>query len=59
VIVSLIAGTTTRKGLKVHAEIDARSYPAGIKVQDGEMGQINLRREAFHGEWNYEIPPRQ
>jgi transposase len=59
VIVSLIAGTTTRKGLKVHAEIDARSYPAGIKVQDGEMGQINLRREDFHGEWNYEILPRQ
>src|SRR5579864_6859019 len=32
VIVSLIAGTTTRKGLKVHAEIDDRSYPAGIKI---------------------------
>src|SRR5208282_577130 len=37
VIVSLIAGTTTRKGLKVHAEVDTRSYPAGIKVPDTEM----------------------
>jgi len=59
VIVSLIAGTTTRKGLKVHAEIDNRSYPAGIKVPDEKMAQINLRRDEFHGEWNYEILPRQ
>jgi len=58
VIVSLIAGTTTRKGLKVHAEIDDRSYPAGIKVPDEEMDLINIRREQFHGEWNYEILPR-
>ena len=59
VIVSLIAATTTRKGLKVHAEIDQRSYPAGIKVPDSEMKRINLRRDAFHGEWNYEILPRK
>jgi transposase len=59
VIVSLIAGTTTRKGLKVHAEIDDRAYPAGIKVPDEEMAQINLRRDEFHGEWNYEILPRR
>ena len=59
VIVSLIAGTTTRKGLKVHAEIDHNSYPAGIKVPDSEMELINLRRDEFHGEWNYEILPRQ
>ena len=51
--VSLIAGTTTRKGLKVHAEIDHRSCPTGIKVPDEEMEQINLRRDVFHGEWNY------
>lgn len=58
VIVSLIAGTTTRKGLKVHAEIDDRSYPPGVKVPDKDMAQINLRRDTFHGEWNYEILPR-
>jgi transposase len=58
VIVNLIAGTTTRKGLKVHAEIDDRSYPAGIKVADKEMDLISIRRDQFHGEWNYEILPR-
>jgi hypothetical protein len=44
--------------LKVHAEIDDRSYPAGIKVPDEEMDRINLRRDTFHGDWNYEILPR-
>jgi transposase len=57
VIVNLIAGTTTRKGLKVHAEIDRNAYPAGIKVADDEMSRINLRRDDFHGEWNYVISP--
>lgn len=59
VIVSLIAGTTTQKGLKVYAEINDRTYPAGIKVGDAEMAQINLQRDGFHGEWNYEILPRK
>jgi hypothetical protein len=59
VIVNLIAGTTTKKGLKVHAKIDDRNYPAGVKVPDSEMAEIQLRREAFHGEWNYEILPRK
>ena len=59
VIVNLIAGTTTKKGLKVQAEIDGQSYPAGIKVPDSEMAEIKLQREAFHGEWNYEILPRK
>lgn len=58
VIVSLIAGTTTRKGLKVRAEVNDKLYPAGIKVSDAELERINLRREEFHGEWNYQILPR-
>jgi transposase len=58
VIVSLIAGTTTKKGLKVHAEIDHRTYPPGTKVSDSEMAEINLLRDQFHGEWNYQISPR-
>ena len=57
VIVSLIAATTTRKGLKVHAEIDDNPYPAGTKVADAEMAGIRIQRDDFHGEWNYEILP--
>lgn len=58
VIINLIAGTTTRKGLKVHAELDDSLYPAGIKVSDDEFKQIHLTRNTFHGEWNYKNDPR-
>lgn len=56
-IVNLIAATTTRKGLKVRAELDPRSYPKGIKVTDKDFESINILREDFHGEWNYSIMP--
>ena len=59
VIVSLIAATTTATGLKVHSELDTASYPSGIKVSDKELAQINLRRDKFHGDWNYEIHPHK
>ncbi|MHB8422840.1 MAG: ISAzo13 family transposase [Leptospirales bacterium] len=57
VIVSLIAATTTRKGLKVRAQLDPNLYPKGIKVSDDEFASIRLTRDDFHGEWNYTITP--
>jgi transposase len=57
-IVSLIAATTTSAGLSVHAELDSRTYHAGIKLSDEDMAQVNLLRDKFHGDWNYEIRPR-
>jgi hypothetical protein len=58
VIVRLIGATTTDKGLTVKAAVDRRKYPAGIKVTDAELADVNLRLDAFHGEWNYRIRPR-
>ena len=57
-IVSLIAATTTTTGLKVHAELNTEIYQAGIKISDQELAQIKIRRDKFHGDWNYEIRPR-
>src|SRR5262249_21692273 len=34
VIVNTIAATTTHTGLTVHAELDTRTYPKGIKITD-------------------------
>lgn len=59
VIVNLIAATTTRKGLKVQAEIDPALYPKGIKVTDEEFATIQIARDNFHGEWNYVISPNR
>lgn len=57
VIVNLITATTTQSGLRVHAEIDASEYPLGKKVTDAELAEVNIKRHAFHGEWNYTILP--
>jgi len=59
VIVNLIKATKTAQGLRVEAEIDHTIYPAGQKVSDEQMAQINLTTESFHGEWNYTIAPLQ
>ena len=59
VIVNLIAATTTRTGLRVSAALDRHAYPAGVSVSDAEMETLYLRPEAFHGEWNYSLLPRQ
>jgi len=58
VVVNLIAATTTETGLKVTCELDRNSYPSGIKVSKGDMERVRLRRDKFHGEWNYTILPQ-
>jgi len=59
VIVTLIANTTTRAGLKIRAELDTSQYPTGTKVSDQELASVNLKRHAFHGEWNYTLSPHR
>jgi len=59
VMVSLIGSTTTRKGLKIRAELDENGYRTGIKISDNEMAEVNIERDNFHGEWNYKIYPRK
>jgi transposase len=57
VILNLIAATSTTTGLTVESYLDTNTYPPGVKVSDKEMDALDLRREAFHGEWNYTILP--
>ena len=59
VIVKLIAATTTRTGLRVRSALDENHYPAGVSVSDADMQTLYLRPDAFHGEWNYSLLPRQ
>jgi len=56
-IVSLIAKTTTAKGLKVTCKLDRRKYPTGRRVTDEEMKRVNVEPDKFHGDWNYVIKP--
>jgi len=61
VIVETIGATTTRTGLRVHAELDEATYPAGIKIPDQQIKTLQtngiLLRHTFHGEWNYTLRP--
>ena len=56
-IVSLIASTRTKGGLRVRCELDKGRYPKGVKISDEQMAKINLHHHHFHGDWNYTIRP--
>ena len=59
VIISLIAATRTKNGLKVRCELDQGRYPKGQKITDDQMTTLNIDPAKFHGEWNYTIHPRK
>lgn len=57
-IVNLIAHTTTKKGLKVKAEIDSKKYAVGKKVSKEEMNALIMTRHEINPQWNYTLKPR-
>ena len=59
IIVSLIVSTTTSTGLKIKCQVDKTTYEKGIKVSDEELSSLNLRKNDWHGEWNYVIATQQ
>ena len=58
VIVNLIGNTKTRTGLTSQAALDENMSPTGIKVSDEALAAVRLKRDKFHGDWNYTIRPR-
>ena len=58
-IVDLIGNTRTAAGLRVKAKLDKRKYPLGVVTTNAEMDALSLYCDDFHGEWNYEIHPRE
>ena len=58
-IVRLISATKTAKGLTVTCRLDRRKYPIGLEIAKEELASLRIVRNAFHGEWNYIIRPRQ
>ena len=57
VVVNLVSSTKTNKGLEVHCWLDEGDYKIGRKVTEEEMRSVRLKRNLFHGDWNYEIHP--
>jgi DDE family transposase len=59
VVVNLIGSTRTGTGLRIQAELDTTSYETGVKVTNKELEAERLKKDKFHGEWNYTILPRK
>ena len=59
VVVNLIGHTTTRSGLAIRSELDENSYPTGQPVTAEQMESLSLKRDKFHGDWNYSLTPRE
>ena len=57
VVVNLIGGTTTQGGLAIRSELDEADYPTGREVTDEQMNRLSIKRDAFHGEWDYSLHP--
>jgi hypothetical protein len=57
VVVSTIAATRTRTGLRVEAELDPSAYPLGISVSAERMNNLPIAAHAAHGTWNCTIRP--
>lgn len=58
VVVNLIGHTTTKTGLAIHSELNEHSYPTGREVTDQQLESLSIKRDKFHGEWNYTLVPR-
>jgi len=54
-IINLIEGTTTKKGLKIKAKIDRNIYELKKKIPEKEVSKINILRHKTNPKWNYTI----
>ena len=58
-VINLISSTKTKNGLAVKVRLDKYEYKKGIKVSKSEIKKFNIKRDDFHGEWNYSIHPQK
>ena len=57
-VVELIGSTRTQTGLVVKATLDERTYQKRVAVTKEQMNALQLQRNEFRGEWNYQLHPR-
>ncbi|MHB1434770.1 MAG: ISAzo13 family transposase, partial [Thermoplasmata archaeon] len=56
-VVSLIAGTKTKTGLRVGARLDRAEYRKGVKISNELMEKVPLEPHTTNPQWNYTIRP--
>lgn len=58
VIVSLIASTRSKTGLRVRSELCPGSYPLALQSPT-EMTRVEFKRHPFKVNWEYTICPKE
>ncbi len=54
-IINLIEGTKTNKGLKIKAQIDKKIYELGNKISEKQVNKINILEHKINPKWNYTL----
>src|SRR6266704_2360935 len=49
---------TSKTGLTIRSELDENIYPTGREVTAQQLESLAIKRDKFHGEWNYTIRPK-
>lgn len=57
IMLKYIRTTTTLTGLKITARLNRNKYAVGIKIDNVQMSEINIRRHHVLPNWNYTIYP--
>jgi len=55
IILNLIEGTKTKKGLKIKAKMDEKIYELGKKISEKELEKIHILTHNINPQWNYNI----
>jgi len=55
IILNLIRGTSTNKGLSVSAKLDRKIYLTGTKISESEFKKIKIEHHVVNPDWNYTI----
>jgi hypothetical protein len=56
-VLKFISTTQTAAGLKIQACLIHTEYPKGIKISDGQMLKVAIKRHTARPDWNYSIYP--
>jgi DNA invertase Pin-like site-specific DNA recombinase len=56
--VSTVSQNEAGQRREIQRWLDESTYEKGRKVSDEELAECLIKRNKFHGEWNYEIHPR-
>ncbi len=56
-VINLIAGTTTKAGLKIKARLDKKKYEKGLVIPPDFLDHLEIEFHRKYHKWNYSISP--